>query len=400
MTTGSVIVYNPVGTEKDTFRMLRGGCWFNNAQDCRSAFRLFGNPAFRNSNFGFRLVYVSHHDVSYHDRDNDMKEFMKITVRSVVQGLRWIPPGEFLMGSPDNVQSRVRLTQGFWMFDTPVTQELWKAVMGINPSRFVGDRLPVSRVSWFDCQDFIKRIKEITSLDFRLPTEAEWEYACRAGTTTPFNTGDNLTTKQANYNGNYPYINHPKGTYIGKTTPVGSYPPNGWGLYDMHGNVWEWCQDSYNRDIHVSRKNQGIVENPVVKEGTFTPHVVRGGCWFNDAQYCRSAYRYSDYPGYRSNGTGFRLVFVPSDNAIVSHPSENPGSKKSLTEIKSVAVVCSEGVSYYEIGSTYNGLVLDRIKDKSIRSENCFQPVYVGFTADGQRVFEAINVPTIIRFKK
>ncbi|QTA82859.1 Sulfatase-modifying factor enzyme domain-containing protein [Desulfonema limicola] len=168
----------------------------------------------------------------------------------------YIRPGEFMMGSPkdepersdDEVLHKVILTKGFYMQTTPVTQAQWKAVMGSNPSRFKdgGDNCPVENVSWDDAQDFIKALNKTAGKQkYRLPTEAEWEYACRAGTKTPFYTGRCLGTDQANYDGNNPLKGCPKGIYRKKTTPVGSFPSNPWGLYDMHGNVWEWCQDWY-----------------------------------------------------------------------------------------------------------------------------------------------------------
>jgi len=145
---------------------------------------------------------------------------------------------------------------------------------------------------------------------FTLPTEAQWEYACSAGTTTPFNTGENLTTEQANYDSNYPYRNNPKGKYLEKTTPVGSYPPNEWGLYDMHGNVWEWCMDWYDEKYYDECEKKGIVENPAGPE-TGSRRVLRGGGWNNGVQNCRSANRYSSGPVNHFNSFGFRLVFVP-----------------------------------------------------------------------------------------
>ena len=166
----------------------------------------------------------------------------------------WIPPGTFLMGSPkeerereDNeTQHKVTLTKGFYMGIHLVTQEQWQAVTGNNPSEFKGEKnLPVDTVSWEDCQEFIKKLREKDKKLYRLPTEAEWEYACRAGTKTPFHFGETISTDQANYNGDYVYGNGKKGKYREKTTPVGSFPANAWGLHDMHGNVWEWCEDWY-----------------------------------------------------------------------------------------------------------------------------------------------------------
>jgi formylglycine-generating enzyme len=167
---------------------------------------------------------------------------------------------------------------------------------------------PVIHVSWNDATAYCQWLSEKTGKKYRLPTEAEWEYACRASTTTPFYTGENLTTGQANYDGNYPYNKNPKGKFLNKTAPTGSFAPNGWGLYDMHGNVWEWCQDWYDADFYKNSPTN----NPVCLNNKSTFRVLRGGSWISFAQDCRSAYRNDGTPDNRRYCfIGFRLVFVP-----------------------------------------------------------------------------------------
>ncbi|MFZ4464055.1 MAG: SUMF1/EgtB/PvdO family nonheme iron enzyme [Bacteroidales bacterium] len=220
----------------------------------------------------------------------------------------FVKGGTFTMGSPTNeakrsdneTQHQVTLSD-FSIGKYEVTQKQWQFIMGSNPSSFKGDNLPVENVSWSDVQEFIQKLNQKTGKTYRLPTEAEWEYACRAGTSTPFNTGNNLTTSQANYDGNYPYNNNPKGEYRAKTMPVGSFAPNAWGLYDMHGNVWEWCNDWY------GDYNSGSQSNPQgASSGSY--RVYRGGGWGDFARLCRSADRNYDAPGNRYSRIGFRLV--------------------------------------------------------------------------------------------
>ena len=220
----------------------------------------------------------------------------------------YCPPGKFLMGSPmaeedrgDNEkQHRVRLTKGFWLGKYPVTQRQWKSVMEDNPSEFTGhDSLPVENVSWNDCQAFIARVNASLSCGARLPTEAEWEYACRAGTTTAYFWGNALNGDKANCYGKEPCGTKTKGPCLANTTPVGRYAPNAWGFYDMHGNVYEWCADWYG-DYSGDAVNP---TGPSAGDG----RVLRGGSWFNFARLCRSAYRDWRYPGFRFNGCGFRL---------------------------------------------------------------------------------------------
>jgi len=222
----------------------------------------------------------------------------------------WIPAGTFRMGSPASEKDRrdnegpvheVQITKGFWLGKYEVTQEQWQGVMGSNPSGFNGNsRLPVEQVSWNDIQGFIGKLR---GPGYRLPTEAEWEYACRAGTTTPFNTGNCLSTSQANYNGNYPYSGCSKGEYRQKTTPVGSFAANAWGLHDMHGNVWEWCSDWYGENYYASSPG---VDPRGPSSGT--ARVLRGGSWDYYARYCRSAFRIRGTPDSRFSLIGFRLT--------------------------------------------------------------------------------------------
>ena len=181
--------------------------------------------------------------------------FATAFVNGLAFPFRWIPPGGFEMGEDESAHP-VRLTQGFWMLSTPVTQGQWTVLGAENPSRFGGDEMPVERVSWHQCRDWLKKmVGRFGEMDTRLPTEAEWEYACRAGTTTRYAYGETLGSHQANFNGNYP-DGVEKGPYLKKTSPVGQYQPNPWGLLDMHGNVWEWCGDRY------GKYQEGLQVNP------------------------------------------------------------------------------------------------------------------------------------------
>ena len=228
---------------------------------------------------------------------------LELTLYGVKAVFRYCPPGTFLMGSPEDeagrnfneTQHEGTLTRGFWLLETPVTQALWMAVTGMNPSRFRGaDARPVESVSWNDCNKFIRKLNDAKvapdGMKFDFPTEAEWEYACRAGTTTRYNSGDELTEDDANF----------AKTFDG-TTPVRSFAPNAWGFYDMHGNVGEWCSDWYGvYPKESTRDPQGA------KSGS--NRVVRGGCWGVSAKYCRSAFRFDYDPSLRSSLFGFRLA--------------------------------------------------------------------------------------------
>jgi len=224
--------------------------------------------------------------------------------------LAHIPSGSFMMGSPSSEQNcdsdekpqhRVAISRGFWMGKYEVTQAQWKSVMGYNPSRFKGDNLPVEEVSWNDVQDFINKLNARTGKRFRLPTEAEWEYVCRAGTDTAYSFGEQLSCSEANYGNGW--SSECKGSNPGKTTSVGSYRPNGFGLFDMHGNVWEWCSDWYGKYYY---KNSPSTDPTGPANGVY--RVRRGGSWGNDARSCRSANRVGYYPSHRNLYLGFRLA--------------------------------------------------------------------------------------------
>ncbi len=168
---------------------------------------------------------------------------------------------------------------------------------------------PVLHVSWNDAVAYCSWRSIITEKQFRLPTEAEWEYACRAGTATPFSTGENITTAQANYHGHYPYNKNKAGLFRENTVAVESFEPNRWGLYNMHGNVWEWCSDWYGQNYYDECMAKGVVENPVGPE-TGSGRVLRGGGWHSRARRCRSSFRNRNTPDFRDCNVGFRLVFV------------------------------------------------------------------------------------------
>ncbi len=215
-----------------------------------------------------------------------------------------IPGGQFLMGSPENEPERSNdespqhtvIIQPFYMGKFPVTQAQWQAVAALpkvkidlnpDPSSFKGANRPVEKVSWDDTIEFCARLTKKTGKPYRLPSEAEWEYACRAGTTTPFHFGETITTDLANYNGNYTYGSGPKGEYREQTTEVGKFPPNAFGLYDMHGNIWEWCQDAW----HDSYEGAPADGTAWMSENDNNSRLLRGGSWNDNPRSCRSAVR-------------------------------------------------------------------------------------------------------------
>jgi formylglycine-generating enzyme required for sulfatase activity len=189
----------------------------------------------------------------------------------------------------------------------PVTQAQYQAIMGNNPAKFKGNNRPVEQVSWDKAVEFCDRLSKKLGQPYTLPSEAQWEYACRAGTTTPFHFGETITTDLANYNSNKTYGSGPKGTYRQETTEVGSFPPNGFGLYDLHGNVWEWCLDHYHNSYEGGSNNGSAW----VAEDNSNLRMRRGGSWSCYPWDCRCASRFDFNPVNRLNVNGFRVVSVP-----------------------------------------------------------------------------------------
>jgi formylglycine-generating enzyme required for sulfatase activity len=246
--------------------------------------------------------------------------------------LCWCPPGRFIMGSPPGEPERrpgeeqveVTLTRGFWMAKYEATQGQWKRVVGALPGELTGelpagDDLPAGNVNFAEAEAFCQRLTELghrshalpEDWEFRLPAEAQWEYACRAGTTSATSFGDRLSSTQANFKGQ-PYNGAELGPSLGRAATVGSYPANGWGLCDMHGNTYEWCRDWYHAklpggtdpDLHDAKASATRSEHGDVSR------VRRGGCWADEGWPCRSAFRLRFEPERRYDHIGFRVVAV------------------------------------------------------------------------------------------
>jgi len=237
----------------------------------------------------------------------------------------WIPAGEFLMGGPydeigrdsdEGPVHKVAFKSGFWMGECTVTQKQWWNVMGSYPSEWQevevidsspgewkGDNLPVIMVSWNAAQDFLKRLNQQSGQSFRLPSEAEWEYACRAGTTGPFSFDLPITTDKANYDGGFSYVGSPEGEFRDRPLPVRSFQPNPWGLYQMHGNVSEWVQDAWHQNYEGAPK-----DGSAWLLGNDNMRVLRGGSWRDSPGFLRSALRYGNPVNDRSSHIGFRLI--------------------------------------------------------------------------------------------
>ena len=229
--------------------------------------------------------------------------YADLAFKSVVQRFRYIEAGAFWMGAPndekgryeDEVLHKVTLSKAFWLADTTCTQALWHAVMGNNPAHFKGNQNPVEQVSWQDAQSFTRKLtRQVDNLSVRLPTEAEWEYVCRAGTSAPFSFGETISVQQVNFN-----------NYLGKTALVKSYPANSWGLYEMHGNVWEWCEDCY-----AEYSEQAVIDPCGAPVNSY--RILRGGFWLSISGDCRCSIRRGDDVSERDSTNGFRFILSHS----------------------------------------------------------------------------------------
>ena len=250
----------------------------------------------------------------------------------------WMPPGRFWMGSPEEEPERISAEgpqhlvqlQGFFLSQTPITQAQWRQVaqwrptkgegawnqkLNPNPSHFKGDQRPVEQVSSEDAMEFCRRLSQRTGRNYTLPSEAQWEYACRAGTTTPFHFGDTISTKLANYNGKDEYGDGAKGDFRQQTTDVASFPANPWGLQDMHGNVLEWCADHWHENYEGAPEDgrAWIDDEANETKNDMNIRLLRGASWFDVPWGCRSACRGRGFPDYRYVLIGFRVCCLPQD---------------------------------------------------------------------------------------
>jgi formylglycine-generating enzyme required for sulfatase activity len=312
---------DPAGPAGGAYHVFRGGGCTNPAQSCRSAFRGGALPSYRDDRLGLRLCLLPADKVGTlvvatpekprpaAGKTKSLSKELTIDLRSGIQlELVLIPPGEFRMGSTEEdegatPQHRVRITKPFYFGRYPVTQEQWEAVMGANPSNFKGAMNPVDQVTWIQCQDFLGKLGAMPGRPtgkFALPTEAQWEYACRAGSSSRYYCGND--EKQLGECAWY------MGNSGNKTHTVGEKNPNAWGLFDMHGNVWEWCQDWYDEGYYVTSP----ADDPTgPSRGSF--RACRGGGWYDVPKRCRDAARNPKEPGERSLDVGFRVVLLPPD---------------------------------------------------------------------------------------
>ena len=279
--------------------------------------------------FNFEILIVNSKGEVTQKKTKQARYFTDSLSNNLDLEMIYIPGGEFWMGTEEKEIERLCKKHGkdyfkrekpqhqvtiqpFLMGKYAVTQAQWRVVAALpqiereletDPSRFNRSDRPVEQVSWYDAVEFCARLSQLTKRDYRLPSEAEWEYACRAGTTTPFYFGETITGDLVNYDASYTYLDETKGKYREETTPVGQFPPNANGLFDMHGNVWEWCADTWHKNY------QGALTEGTawIKNGDDSRCCLRGGSWIFSPRNCRSAYRNHDTRASRYNHIGFRV---------------------------------------------------------------------------------------------
>jgi eukaryotic-like serine/threonine-protein kinase len=283
--------------------------------------------------FSFQTVTLNVHRQMVEKPSLTVQSFMEDLGNGVQLAMIEIPAGEFLMGSPsleefslddEKPQHLVKVPR-FYLGQALITQAQWQELMGENPAHFKGDdNLPVECVSWLRAIEFCKKLSEKIGRTYRLPSEAEWEYACRAGTETPFAFGETITPKIVNYGDTH--LGIADGDYSKKTTPAGQFPANRFGLYDMHGNLWEWCLD-----VWADNYNNAPIDGSATKENNlqgsykkmlYAANTIRGGCWLESAWLCRSAIRSYSAASNSDYAVGFRVAAVPAH-----HPSRQTIAK-------------------------------------------------------------------------
>jgi len=283
----------------------------------------FEIPPYELLTFEFEVVTVNRRGEIIKRETQQARYFTEDLGNSITLEMVAIPGGKFMMGSPlgegdddEHPQHEVTI-QPFFMGKYLVSQAQWRAVAALprvdhnlkpDPSRSKGDRLPVENISWFDAVEFCARLFKLTGKDYRLPSEAEWEYACRASTTTPFHFGETITDKLANYFASSTFADEPQGEARGETTPFGTFPPNSFGLYDVHGNVWEWCSDNWHKNYEGAPVDGSAWITKYENDNKEASKLLRGGSWSYDPKYCRSADRRRDSPVNGYYDFGFRVV--------------------------------------------------------------------------------------------
>ena len=278
--------------------------------------KVVGTQAEYKNALNYLLLTVKGIDIEEILQENRLargRQRLEMLDRDIFLEMVVIPGGSALMGSPETEEGRFEregpqhkvFLGGFYLSKYPVTQAQWKCVMGTNPSHFKGDTRPVENISWYDALSFCERLSDFSGRHYRLPSEAEWEYACRASTTSPFYFGNTLSFELANYDASQTYNSSaPVGEFRGETTEAGSFLPNNFGLYDMHGNVWEWCADPWHQNYTNAPADGSIWET----KGDKLFRVLRGGAWDILPNGCRSAFRDCDDPGNAEASYGFRVV--------------------------------------------------------------------------------------------